>query len=281
MFKHIQRVPAREALWTLVLCGGIACAAEPPEDGAFAQALRAAGWQTEVLADGGLSLKLRPIPTREPVDQSAESATEPSAVSADEPSGAVPVAPAIAGDWDALRDHGWRVLQDPDGSTLLYPPVAEVPAEPPAPTVSDTTEGTELAQDLDALLAERGWRVRTDPDGTLTLFPLSRPTAAPPVAEVDSGEAPSLPPPVEPSTGVVPSTVVDGEVSLPISKWSKVKAVAQSWLESTGDTTLRVGRKVRRVHRVYLVSIVDASPPYAVRHQIAISVEDGRVVVLN
>ena len=70
------------------------------------------------------------------------------------------------------------------------------------------------------------------------------------------------------------------QVALPVDGWAEVRAVAQSWLDSVNDPTLRLG-KARRIFRVYLVSIVDERPPHRLRHQIAVSVEDGRIVVLN
>jgi hypothetical protein len=51
-------------------------------------------------------------------------------------------------------------------------------------------------------------------------------------------------------------------------------------LDSVHAPNAAVG-KIRRIHRIFIVSIVDASPPYRLQRQIGIRVGDGRVVVLN
>lgn len=244
-----------------ILWLGLAAAGPATGGQTFVEALRAAGWQVEVLVDG--SLQLTPA---------GESASVPEAPGP-QPSATPAPAPGVqAPGWAALREHGWRVETDAEGSTLLFPPSAAPATPPPAPEPSppkapdEAVARDEVARDLDALLAERGWRAQREPDGSLLLFPLRR--------------APSAPVAVEPSPGVVPSVVSESEVRLPIDSWEKARAVAASWVGSVGDATLQVGR-VRQIFRVYLVSIVDATAPHALRHQIAIGVEDGRVVVLN
>jgi hypothetical protein len=51
-------------------------------------------------------------------------------------------------------------------------------------------------------------------------------------------------------------------------------------LESVGDPSLEVG-KIRHIHHVYLVSIIGNQPSKALAHQVAVGVDDGRVVVLR
>lgn len=240
----------------------------------FAEALRTAGWQVEAQADGSLIL----TPTREgEATAGGPSDTEPEEDSPQpERRGAT--------DWSVLRDLGWGVETDAQGATLLYPPGAGgdqdsspsagstaaaqdgAPTPAAAPTAQPELARQELARDLDALLAARGWRTRHAPDGSLLLFPLSRGSGG------RSGPTPAA--------GTVPNAVRDGTLTLPIDTWSEAKALSLSWLASVEDSTLAVG-KIREIHRVYLVSIIDADPPHALRHQIAIGVEDGRVVVLN
>jgi hypothetical protein len=67
---------------------------------------------------------------------------------------------------------------------------------------------------------------------------------------------------------------------LPVDRWGQAKEIAESWLSSVGSQALTVGR-VRRILRIYVVSIVDSNPPHRLRNQIAIDAADGRVVVLN
>jgi hypothetical protein len=65
-----------------------------------------------------------------------------------------------------------------------------------------------------------------------------------------------------------------------VDSWEKARATALSWLESVGNPALQLG-KIRRIHRLHLVSIIGAEPPHRLLHQIAVGVDDGRVVVLN
>lgn len=227
----------------------------PAEGHTFAGALRAAGWGVEVLADGSLLL-------------SPSTGTPSARERAAPPSTGTTKGETTAeeGGWSVLRNHGWKIEKDAQGTTLLYPPKAVTAPSPPEPEPAQPTAQTELAQDLDAVLAERGWRVERAADGSLSLFPLRR----------DRPARPSL----ESSVGSLPPAVAGGAVRLPVDTWDKARAVALSWLESVGDPSLRLG-KIRRIHHLYLISVVDAKAPHTLRHQISVSVEGGRVVVLN
>jgi hypothetical protein len=246
--------------WALLggLGGGPAWAGPATGPTGFAEALRSAGWAVEVLADG--SLELRPAPKSTGAEASAG---EPG------PEGQRP-APGVPTDWSILSRLGWRVQVEPDGSTLLYPPGAARVAPPPvaepvaaAPEAALAGAQAELAQDLDALLAERGWRARRESDGALTLIPLLR-LAAP-------GSA---------GPGGLAQAVRDARVVPPVDSWDEARALAQSWIDSTGGRGLQVG-KIRRIHRVYLVSVVAAAAPRPLVHQLAVRVADGRVLVLD
>lgn len=227
----------------------------PAEGHTFAEALRAAGWGVEVLADG--SLQLSP---------STGAPSEPARAAPPSTGTAQGETAAEAGGWSVLRDHGWTIEKDAQGTTLLYPPRAVTAPSAPAPGPAQPTTQTDVAQDLDAVLAERGWRVERAADGSLSLFPLRR----------DQPARSST----EPSVGSLPPAVADGAVRLPVDTWDKARAVALSWLESVGDPSLRLG-KIWRIQRIYLVSIVRADWSRALRHQISVGVDDGRVVVLN
>ena len=242
----------------------------------FADALRAAGWDVEVMADGSLELSPASMPVAVEGLDAPQSPNEAPDQTPDQTPAARTTAPVVQpGDWSVLRDFGWRVETDADGSTLLYPhsaapapmdPKAEPSLEPEVaePTLPDAQ--AEVARDLDALLAERGWRARREADGTLLLLPLSR----------GSDAAATL----EPGAGTLSRAISEGRVTLPVDTWDKARAITLTWLESLGDPALRLG-KIRRVHRVYLVSIVADAPPHGLLHQIAIGVDDGRIRVLN
>jgi len=252
-----------------VLSPALVQGAEPAAGAqSFADALMAAGWEVEVLADGTFQL--------------TPAAKTPSPAEAGEPQGsAVPesrptVEPSERPGWSVLSTFGWRVENRPDGTTLLFPPPAASPREPQAPPEPQApleppapeppAAQAELAHDLDALLAERGWRVQRDVDGSLRLHPL-----------LAAREAPVG---LEPSAGSIPAAVRDAKIALPVDSWEKARATALSWLESVGNPALQLG-KIRRVHRLYLVSIIGAEAPHRLLHQIAVGVDDGRVVVLN
>lgn len=229
---------------------------EPPAGGqTFVDALRAAGWSVEVLSDGSLQL------TRSTgVPSAPEKAAPPS------PGALQAQVTAEESGWSVLRDYGWRVEADAGGARLLYPPKAKMSPSPTEPEPAGPTAQIAMAKDLNALLVERGWRVEREADGSLSLFPLRR--------------GPTARPHLEPSLGTVPPAVADGAVKLPVNTWERARAVSLSWLESVGDPSLRLG-KIRRIHHLYLISIVDANAPHALRHQISVGVIDGRVMVLN
>ena len=63
-------------------------------------------------------------------------------------------------------------------------------------------------------------------------------------------------------------------------RWAEAKTIAEAWLAEHGAPGWQVG-KIRQIHRVYMVSIVDVARPPTVVHQIAITSGNGLVVVLN
>ena len=248
----------RISLIGLLLVAGNAGGDEGPS-GVFLRALETAGWEAQRLPDGAVELRA----TR-PDAGGAEAPTRAAPVDA-RPEPGAPESPTKL--WERLRGSGWRVEVAPDGSTLLYPPAKEGGASaaaderrsepPPAPQMT-----------LDDYLSQRGWRVERAADGSLLLYPRGDGAAA------EQRSAPT------PCPGYVPAPISTGELELPVDVWSEAKAVAESWLSSVDGAGLSVGR-IRRIFRVFVVSIVDARPPHELRHQIAINAEDARVVVLN
>jgi hypothetical protein len=270
----------------LFTAGALSCvtatAAEPTAGSpTFAEALRAAGWQVDVQVDGSLILR--------PGDTPAAAATSSM------PSDAT-AAPKSAG-FEVLRDYGWGVKTDADGATLLFPPGAASTVAPVTAPAADIAEArparAEMARNLDTLLAERGWRAERDADGSLLLFPLRRASPqAQPVAQALVQTAPTATTAVaaehtdtqasasaKRSSGFIPALVTNGQVQLPVDHWKEARAVAQSWLTAVNDPTLTLG-KMRKVLNVYLVSVVDSFRRTVLRHQIAISADDGRVIVV-
>lgn len=254
MYQAIKKVSAA-AIVILVLAAlyaGNASAGAPGLTPELEQAFRQAGWDAQRSPDG--SLILRPGSAAEAV---AEAEKKPRAT------------PAESDMWGRLRGMGWRVETDTEGATLLYPPARKkVPAKVKAAAARGSAETVDKS--LDELLEERGWRVERSSDGSLILYPQ---------AEESAPEQPAAAV-IEPAEGFVPATAEVAKIDMPVDKWREARRIAEAWLEVFGNDELDVG-KIRKVLRVYLVSIVEAAPPHNLRHQIAINTSDGRVVVLN
>jgi hypothetical protein len=71
-----------------------------------------------------------------------------------------------------------------------------------------------------------------------------------------------------------------GGLELPVDSDAEAGTIAAAWLDQTGLEGMAVGR-VRKVLRVFLVSIVTEDPPFRLQHQLAVKAEDGRVIALN
>lgn len=217
--------------------------------------LERAGWTLSRRPDGGLELR-----TAAPAMERAGSGAPA------DPAGA----PEEVG-WERLRASGWRVEETSDGSTLLVPPdrIAGETQEPQAGTATGESApaATPIGLGVEELQAA-GWRVERAADGSLLLYPRPAP------------EAPRPKPSPHACPGELPSAIAEGRVRLPLQHWEQVRAVAESWLAGVDVGSARIG-KIRRIGRVYLVSLVDPRPPFALRHQIAIDGASGRVLVLN
>ena len=200
---------------------------------------------------------------------------------------------------ELLGPGNWRVAQDASGNIFLFPsplgsdalrshpdvtsgaPRQAVVEPRPAPPVADPNRAPEPGaggprvigfEDVRALLATRGWKLETDAPGNWLLTPQGEPgpqSTTPAAVKDPRAEASGSPP------GPAPS----GTASQPVHKQADAVAHAREWLERTGKTGLTVGA-VRRIHQVFLVSIVGESPPHRLQNQLAIRVEDGRVVPL-
>ena len=85
---------------------------------------------------------------------------------------------------------------------------------------------------------------------------------------------------VEPCPGVVPAPATDVNIELPVDQWAEANLIAQAWVDRFGGPSLTVG-KIRKVLRVYVISIVEKAPPFRLLHQIAVNAQDGRTFVLN
>lgn len=163
-----------------------------------------------------------------------------------------------------LRERGWRTERDAQGNLILYP----LGSSPPQETPGDSSQipATDL-DELKARLRARGWLVQGDARTGLTVFPQG--------AQIAAAQAAAP----RPCQSVIPGPVARGEVSLPVDSWDEAHAIAAAWLEQSGREDQVVG-KVRRIHGIYLVSLVAAHPPYWLQDQLAIRARDGRTLSL-
>jgi hypothetical protein len=240
----------------------------------LSQALQAAGWQVEREGDGSIRLLVG-------ADDVSTPAAVPSVQPQPDPALAGAVVPIDARFKKQLQQLGWRVVDESDGSALFYPPtksltpVVDRRTQPDAKAVAETAVSSAAlqTQSLEQLLEERRWDVQREPDGSLILRPKPTPVQGRTPA-VKAGLR------IERCEGMLVETVQSGEIVLPVDEWSEARRIAQAWLDVQGTEASAVG-KIRKVLRVYLVSIVEAKAPYGLRHQIAIRSRDGRVVPLD
>jgi len=200
----------------------------------------------------------------------------------------------------ALKEKGWQVSQDQKGDLLVYPSGAASVAE----STADVEQDADRLDDLRALLSASGWKVDKRAQGDLILYPASPVVTATPKEEVlrieqtdvvgikkalnNAGwraeqrndgslilypRSDSSPPPVAEQRDPVST----GKVKLPVDSWKEARLIARHWVSEQTDRGLSLG-KIRKVNWIYLVSIVEKSPPYRLKNQLAIRSKDGSVV---
>ncbi len=248
----------------------------------LASELKASGWQVEKTADGSLILH-PPAATRperttsttasaSPMDRLAEALAQKGWQVAREADGSLILHPgetagttAKTNDTGAavdeqslqrLRDAGWKVQRDAEGNLRLYPPTGA--AEHPPTATPPASPPQALDEAMKAQLRKAGWTIEENTDGALWLYP---PKVAADVHPCP-GEAPAL------------------SVELPVDSWSKAHRLAAAWVEKHQRSDITVGR-IRKILRIYLVSLVTRSAPHRLVHQIAIRTEDGHLILLD
>lgn len=222
------------------------------------QALEVQGWQAQTAADGSVIYTAPQDTVQAPVAGASSSARLE----------------------QTLREKGWQVDRAPDGSLIMQLPPGSVRAqtsepaavEPPAteaspPSGAGTADQVGESSAISPAEAQsvggfRHWILESAPDGSVILRP--RPTRV---------EA-------FPTTSCDGTSVPLGGLELPVDSDAEAGAIAAIWMEQTGLEGMAVGR-VRKVLRVYLVSIVTEVPPFHLQHQLAVKAEDGTVIVLN
>ncbi len=163
----------------------------------------------------------------------------------------------------ALEDKGWKVHWDDNDNMILHPPMGRTFTSPMARASTNT-----LPPALPNVPGMEYWTIERLSDGSLVFHPKAKPAG-------DSSPLARLP-------GFCPASrhTVDG-VKPPVNTWSKVKAVGEAWLIDAGLANTAITGRIRKVLRVYLVSIVTRHAPHKLLHQIAIRSADGGVIVLD
>jgi len=211
----------------------------------FQQALKSKGWDVHRAQDGTLTLR--------PPQQTTDSSQSIVGKEKDSTGIANQSMDALQ---RRLESAGWKVDRDNDGSLIFHKP-EQTAQESPQAILPDLPMG------LSGLLESPHWRVQRSADGSLLLFPQeSKVNEQFDQAQITAGVS------------------VVAQFELPIDEWTEAKSIAKAWVESIGANDLAVG-KIRKILRVYLISIVQDETPYALKHQIAIRQSDGHVIVLN
>ena len=204
----------------------------------------------------------------------------------------------------ALKETGWSVQHDADGSLVLKP------RDSSGSTQRDSTSTDDQWPQLQKELQAAGWIVERDTDGSLRLvLPGTSNTINPNSVGQDNETSRSdslhsmqqqlraagwhvtkgsdgsilLYPPGDSYTNKArpcPGTSTSIEITLPVDSWHKAYRIARSWLKNQPPFHAVVG-KIRKILDVHVVSIVSDQAPYTLIQQIAIRNSDGAVIVLN
>jgi len=166
---------------------------------------------------------------------------------------------------EALDGRGWQSEWSSDGSLILRPQAQPVSST----TMSQPIEAENQTGMVPDLPGFEYWRIEKSDDGSVLFHPLPKlpavQTTASNLAQLSRCEGYQLP-----MQGVI----------LPVDQWAEANELAQNWLTASGLQGLLVGR-IRKVLRVYLVSLVEATAPYGLQHQLAIRAVDGRAMLLE
>ncbi|MEW8645127.1 MAG: hypothetical protein AB2563_03435 [Candidatus Thiodiazotropha endolucinida] len=212
------------------------------------------GWQEYISADGSVIY-------RQPVKKPATDNQSPEAE-----------LPNIRQFGNALQERGWKVEWDSDGTLILRPGDTGDKGDKgdtddtPAQTATQTVERGSVTLPAN-LKGFEYWHIERDESGALLFHPVELPTTNQSMA-VDS-------------TAKMAECRIDyfqlDPGVLPLDEWSEVHELTKQWIDAQKESGLQVG-KIRKINRVYLVSVVGVSEPYRLKYQLAIRVSDGGVI---
>lgn len=229
------------------------------------------GWQARTDSDGSITFS---PPTQDTAK--TEAAPQPDNTLAETRPAAAPEVERL------LRQRGWRTETDASGNTMLMPAplktqgghTAEKPASEISSEPAETTARTTPFNQFRRSLKDKGWRVETAKDGSLTIYPPAQPHELQTTQQTATASQRGY------CQGVDLTTVGQHEVALPINTHDEAARLATDWIANFGQADHLVGR-IRRINRVYSVSIVEDQAPHHLRNQLIIRAEDGGVIAID
>jgi hypothetical protein len=236
---------------------GTVAAADTPTGGDFETLrgfLESRGWRVERAADG--SILLIPLGVT-PEARKQAPAMQPEL--------------SAAGDLDHLREsleaRGWRLQRGAGDSLLLVPtarPAAEKPATTPQPASLNLTASAQDMQQLVRLLKACHWNLTPGSNNTLAL--LAPRSEGPCASAADAG-----------CSGKRREFTPKAGVGLPVDTWRKAWQISANWLRESGYRQLAVGG-IRPINWIYLVTVVDSTPPFRPRGELIINRRSGQLL---
>jgi hypothetical protein len=254
-------------------------ATNPTSSNSFRQQLLGLGWRLAEESDGTLVFFPPPAVQAKPQSGVSTDVDKHGVGSSDSSMRAVE---------KLLAGPGWKVEEDLDGTTRLIPAAALQVERVSEPGMRATVTSSSLASDIRTKLESQGWTLTPSADGSIVLFPPSAQGVGEISAPVQQSselisqqmESRQAQEEGEPRCGWwIADTLLDNTLKLPVDTWAEAQSIAQSWLSHEAGSDLRTG-KIRKVIRIYLISIVEDQPPYKLRHQLAVRAEDGHLAVL-
>lgn len=238
------------------------------------QLLRDRGWELRETAAG--ETLLRRIAPPDPGTDSADPVTAAPAQAQPTPTQSAPAHDIH----ELLEARGWTVETDAAGNTLLIPKGGAAPGGAQitsqrggSPVGSVDSQVSQAWSDFRKAVEDTGWRVESGPDEALVIYPphASDAQAAPPISagqQVPQG-----------CECLWPESVSNGRIALPLANAEAAARLARDWIASSALDGQTIG-KTRRVNSIYVVSVVDAAPPYRLRNQLVIRRDNGRIFVV-
>ena len=229
------------------------------------------GWQARTGSDGSIIFS---PPTQAATE--TEAAPQPGDTLSEPRPAAAPEVERL------LRQRGWRTQTDASGNTMLMRAPLKTQgghtAEKPTPEISsepaETTASTTPFNQFRRSLKDKGWRVETAKDGSLTIYPPVQPPEMQTTQRTATASQRGY------CQGAKLTTVGQHEVTLPINTHDEAARLATDWIANFGQADHLVGR-IRRINRVYSVSIVEDQAPHHLRNQLIIRAEDGGVIAID